>query len=88
MKILPGGIVMFIWTSIAYMALPLGEAGIREIPNKTAVLSEMESNIGERNGLYIFPGPGVGKNATRQDKNEAMKRIGEKMSANPSGVLT
>jgi hypothetical protein len=27
-----GGIVMFIWTSIAHMALPLGEAGIREIP--------------------------------------------------------
>src|SRR5438128_10291577 len=25
-----GGIVMFIWTSIAHMALPLGEAGIRE----------------------------------------------------------
>jgi hypothetical protein len=23
-----GGIAMFIWTSIAYMALPLGEAGV------------------------------------------------------------
>jgi hypothetical protein len=37
--------------------------------------------------LYIFPGPGVGKNATRKEKNEAMKRVGEKMAANPSGVL-
>jgi len=78
---------MFIWTSIAHMALPLGEAGIREIPNEAAVLSEMQSNIGEQTGLYIFPGPGVGKNATRQEKNEAMKHVGEKMAANPSGLL-
>jgi hypothetical protein len=82
-----GGIVMFIWTSIAHMALPLGEAGIREIPNESAVLSAMQSNIGEQTGLYIFPGTGVGKNATRQEKNEAMKRMAEKTAANPSGLL-
>jgi len=28
-----GGIVMFIWTSIAHMVRSLGEAGIAEIPN-------------------------------------------------------
>jgi len=82
-----GGVVMFIWTSIAHMALPLGEAGLREIPNESAVLSAMQSNIGEQTGLYIFPGPGVGKNATRQEKNEAMKHMGEKMATNPSGIL-
>jgi hypothetical protein len=82
-----GGIVMFIWTSIAHMALPLGEAGIREIPNESAVVSAMQSNIGEQTGLYIFPGPGVGKNATRHEKNEAMKHMAEKMAANPSGIL-
>src|SRR5262249_4515340 len=41
-----GGIVMFIWTSIAHMALPLGEAGINEIPNESTVLSAMQSSIG------------------------------------------
>src|SRR6059058_5763552 len=81
------GVVMFIWTSIAHMALPLGEAGVREIPNESAVLGAMQNNIGEQTGLYIFPGPGVGKNATRQEKNEAMKHVGEKMAANPSGIL-
>ena len=60
------GIVMFIWTSVAHMAQPLGEAGICEIPNESAVLSAMQSNIGDQTGLYIFPGPGVGKDATRQ----------------------
>jgi hypothetical protein len=82
-----GGIVMFIWTSVAHMALPLGEAGIHEIPNESAVLSAMQSNIGDQTGLYIFPGPGVGKNATRQEKNEAMKHMAEKMAANPSGIF-
>ena len=78
---------MFIWTSIAHMALPLGEAGIGEIPNESAVLSAMQSNIGDQTGLYIFPGPGLGKNATRQEKQEAMKHMGEKIAANPSGIL-
>jgi hypothetical protein len=82
-----GGIVMFICTSIAHMALPLGEAGIREIPNESAVLSAMQSNIGDQTGLYIFPGRGVEKNATRQEKNEAMKHMAEKMATNPSGIL-
>ena len=50
-----GGIVMFIWTSIAHMALPLGEAGIAEIPNESTVLSAMQSSMGEKASLY-FPG--------------------------------
>lgn len=82
-----GGIVMFVWTSIAHMSLPLGEAGIDEIPNESAVLSAMQTNIGDQTGFYIFPGPGVGKNATRQEKNEAMKHMDEKLAANPSGIL-
>src|SRR5882762_5774560 len=82
-----GGIVMFIWTSIAHMALPLGEAGLGEIPNESTVLSAMQSNIGEQTGLYIFPGRGLGKNATRKEKEEAMKHMGEKIATNPSGNL-
>jgi hypothetical protein len=82
-----GGIAMFIWTSIAHMMLPLGEAGIGEIPNESAVLSAMQTNIGDQTGLYIFPGLGVGKNPTRQEKSEAMKHMDEKIAANPSGIL-
>jgi len=69
------------------MALPLGEAGVREIPNEAAILSVVQSNIGDQTGLYIFPGPGVGKNATREQRNEAMKHMVEKIAANPSGIL-
>ncbi len=82
-----GGIAMFIWTSIAHMALPLGEAGINEIRNESAVLSAMQGNIGDKTGLYIFPGLGVGKNATREEKSEAMKQMQQRIAANPSGIL-
>jgi hypothetical protein len=82
-----GGVVMFVWTSIAHMALNLGEAGISEIPNEPDVLSAMQSNIGQQTGLYIFPGLGAGKHPTRQEKNEAMKHMNEKIAANPSGIL-
>ena len=82
-----GGIAMFIWTSIAHLAMPLGEAGIGEIPNESAVLSAMQSNIGDQPGLYIFPGMGVGKNASRQEKNEAMKQMAAKAASGPSGLL-
>jgi len=82
-----GGIVMFIWTSIAHTVLPLGEAGIREIPNEKAVLDVMEQNIGNTEGLYIFPGFGLGPEATREQKSEAKKQWVEKYSSTPVGLL-
>jgi len=82
-----GGIAMFIWTSIAHMALPLGEAGIREIPNEAAVLDAMQSNIAKKNGLYIFPGFGLGPNPSREAQHEAMKHMDEKLAQHPSGIL-
>jgi hypothetical protein len=82
-----GGIAMFVWTSIAHMTLPLGEAGINEIPNESTVLSAMQSSIGDKTSLYIFPGLGVGKTATREEKNEAMKQMQQRIAVNPSGIL-
>jgi len=82
-----GGIAMFIWSSIAHMVLPLGEAGIRELPNEQATLSAMKANLGEKSGLYLFPGLGVGDNPTRQQKSEAMTHMEERMATNPSGLL-
>jgi len=78
---------MFIWTSIAHMCLPLGEVGIREMPNEAAVLDAMKANVGENRGLYIFPGLGLGPNPTREQKNEAMKHMNEKLANNPSGIM-
>ena len=54
-----GGIAMFIWSSIAHMALPLGEAGLRDVPNE-ALLTSLQTHIGAEAGLYPLPGFGLG----------------------------
>jgi hypothetical protein len=82
-----GGIAMFIWTSLAHMALPLGEAGVRELPHEQALLASLKANLGEARGLYLFPGPGLGDNPTREAKKESMRRMSEKLASNPSGLL-
>ncbi|HVI82390.1 MAG TPA: hypothetical protein VM717_06565 [Chthoniobacterales bacterium] len=82
-----GGVFMFIWTSVAHMALPLGETGVKEIPNEASVVAAMQGNIGDKSGFYLFPGPGVGENATRHEKQEAMKKAMEKLATSPSGIL-
>jgi len=82
-----GAIAMFIWTAIAHMVLPLGHAGVREIPNESAVLAALETNLGDKSSLYLFPGLGVGDNPTREQMNEGMKHMDEKLANNPSGLL-
>jgi hypothetical protein len=75
-----GGIAMFVWTSIAHVATPLGSAGLSQIPNEAAVLSTMHTAIGDKSGLYFFPW------VDPKDK-DAMKKNAEAMKTNPSGLL-
>lgn len=75
-----GGIAMFIWTSIAHMALPLGQIGFSQIPNEKPVLSAMQQSIGSRSGLYFFPW-------TDMKSSDAMAQVEAKMKVNPSGLL-
>jgi len=82
-----GGIAMFIWSFIAHDLLPLGEIGIRELKNESAMLDALKTNLGDDRGLYHFPGHRAGPNATRQEKSDAMKRAMEKATSGPSGLL-
>ena len=82
-----GGVAMFIWSAVAHMALPLGEAGIKDIPNGTIVMEAMQKEIGAQSGLYLFPGFGLGPDATRAQQREAMAHFDERVARYPSGLL-
>jgi hypothetical protein len=83
-----GGIAMFIWSSIAHMALPLAHAGTHiGLLNEENMLPALQTGLGDQPGLYLFPGLGAGDNPTHEQEQEAMKHYEEKLAANPSGFL-
>jgi len=82
-----GGIAMFIWTSVAHMATPLGMVGIKEIPNEQAVLNSMQSTLGGAKGFYFFPGMGVPMDAPASERRAAMNNYQAILDKNPSGIL-
>ncbi|MEY2562727.1 MAG: hypothetical protein QOH88_920 [Verrucomicrobiota bacterium] len=85
-----GGIAMFLWSAFAHMAVPaLGEAGLKELPSQQQqpILAALTAGLGDKPGLYLFPGLGVGENPTKQQKTEAMTHLDERLANNPSGLL-
>lgn len=78
-----GGLVMFIWGAVSHMLLPLGEIGIKEIPNEGPVLAAMQQAIHEP-GFYFFPGMGVPHNTADEAATKAWE---EKYRRGPIGVL-
>jgi hypothetical protein len=71
---------MFIWTSIAHMALPLGQTGFSQIPDEAPVLASMHQAIGGNSGLYFFPW-------TDMKSSNAMAEEAARLKTNPSGLL-
>ena len=67
--------------------LPLGQTGIKQIPNEASVLSAMYTSLGEKSGMYMFPGMELGANPSREQEHAAMQHYGEKLAGNPSGLL-
>jgi hypothetical protein len=82
-----GGIAMFVWSSLAHVVLPLGEVGIGEIPNEGPVLAALQTALGGNAGMYIYPGMGLGPNASQSERQAHMADYSKKLATNPSGLL-
>jgi hypothetical protein len=82
-----GGVVMFIWNFVAHDLLPLGEMGVRVLPNEDAVTSALQANLADKSGFYIFPSGGLTPGASGKQKQAAMKKAKEQMAAGAAGVL-
>src|SRR5436305_9811542 len=82
-----GGVVMFFWNFVAHDILPLGEMGVRVLPNEDAVASALQTNLADNGGFFIFPSGGLTPGATREQKEAAMKKAEEQMASGAAGVL-
>ena len=81
-----GGIVLFLWSFVSHELLPLGEVGLKSIPNEGAVLGALRDNIKEP-GFYFFPWREESPGATKQQQEATMKQWQEKYMAGPTGIL-
>jgi hypothetical protein len=77
---LVGGLVMFAWGAFSHMVLPIGEAGIRTLPDELAVVNSLKASVPEA-GLYFFPGMG------QDGSKEEMAAWQAKYEAGPIGLL-
>jgi hypothetical protein len=77
-----GGIVVFFWSALSHMALGLGTAGIRPIPNEERMAQAIRSVISAP-GLYRFPGFDPSRKMTPAEDRAWRERY----RRGPTGIL-
>ena len=77
-----GGIVLFCWGAFSHMVLPIGDIGVKSMPNDAAVMSALKTNISEP-GLYFYPGMEGGHKATEAER----AAFEAKYKSGPHGIL-
>jgi hypothetical protein len=50
-----GGIIVYIWSALAWVAIPVHKSSLHSIPNEDVVINAMRSTMKD-GGVYIFPG--------------------------------
>lgn len=73
-----GAVGMYVWTSVAHMVLPLGEAGVKQLKDEQPLLNAMNTTLGATPGLYIFPA---------QEPGRGMDDYVKKLGVSPSGLM-
>jgi|SRR5689334_457148 len=70
-----GAVILFVWSFLAWVVLPLHTSTMRAIPNEGVVANVLSQNITQR-GVYLFPhSPGMSADKAAQDAwVERMKR--------------
>ena len=82
-----GALALFAWESVAHMALPLGEAGIRTFgAHETPMMAALKEHIKEP-GFYFFPGPVDIPGMTSEQKSKAMADAMNRMASEPTGIM-
>ncbi len=77
----------FIWTHLAYTTLRIGNTGLQKLPNETAVLNALQSNIAEKSGVYVFPSLRLELNSPAAGSETVTEKLAERVARYPSGIL-
>jgi hypothetical protein len=75
-----GGVIVFVWSAVAHMLLPLGEMGVSILPNEAPFIAALR---GTKDGLYFFPGIDMSRKPTPEEQ----KAWEAKIAAGPTGIL-
>jgi hypothetical protein len=77
-----GGLVLFFWGFVSHMLLPLGEMGLRTIPNEDDLNAAIKKDVREP-GLYFVPGWDMSKSQSQEEMQAHM----DKVSKGPYGYM-
>ncbi len=78
---LAGGLILFVWSFLAWVILPLHTSSIKSIPNEDAAISMLQQSLSAKS-VYIFPtNPGMKADPA------AMAAWEEKVRRGPNGML-
>ena len=58
------GLAMFVWEFLAHTFTPLGEMGLSVLPNEAAARAALAAQLGNGDGLFIFPAMEMGQTPT------------------------
>ena len=76
-----GGVILFIWSFLAWVIMPLHEPTLHQITNEDAAISALQSHLDKR-AVYVFP-----KNPGMAADKAASEAWTEKVKRGPSGLI-
>jgi len=79
---LAGGVAIFIWGAISWMALPWHHASFSKFENEDAIATAVLASA-PKTGLYLMPSPGCGDAKDPAAKKAAQEAAMERMKKGP-----
>jgi hypothetical protein len=85
---LVAAVIMFVWSSIAHVALPTAEAGISTTQNEDTIIAALKSNL-DHDGFYFLPGHAwtQAKSGPKEQRDASMAEFQKKVEAGPRAMI-
>lgn len=81
-----GGVILFLWGALVWIALPLHTAWMKVPSNETAVLAAMKESMGPP-GVYYLPAMPARENRTPEEYQALAQEQQRKMEAGPAAMV-